>query len=125
MLAASRADLSKAFCSYCGYPPMGPWRSRLHRVCMRCQMGMVLRAPPDAQPRFEEPLLMVDDRLIVQAISRRAELVLWVNEPDGFGVPLEDFLVSAIGDADGLNARPDGGAGDCRRRHAGVARAAN
>ena len=23
----ARADLSRAFCSYCGYPPMGRWRS--------------------------------------------------------------------------------------------------
>lgn len=102
MLAASRADLSKAFCSYCGYPPMGPWRLRAHRVCMRCQMGMVLRAPPNAQPRFDEPFLIVDERLIVQAISHRAERLLMVNEPDGFGVSLEEFLVSTNGDADGL-----------------------
>ena len=125
MLAASRADLSKAFCSYCGYPPMGPWRLRAHRVCMRCQMGMVLRAPPNAQPRFDEPFLIVDERLIVQAISHRAERLLMVNEPDGFGVSLEEFLVSTNGDADGRGPRPDGGAGDCRRRHARVARAAN
>ena len=25
---ASRADLSQAFCSYSGYPPMGPWLVR-------------------------------------------------------------------------------------------------
>src|SRR6185437_3341462 len=65
MPAASRADLRKAFCSYCGYPPMGPWRLRAHRVCMRCQMGMVLRASPNAQPHFDEPFLIVDERLIV------------------------------------------------------------
>jgi hypothetical protein len=75
---------------------------RAHRVCMRCQMGMVLRAPPNAQPRFDEPFLIVDERLIVQAISHRAERLLMVNEPDGFGVPLEEFLVSTNGDADGL-----------------------
>jgi len=102
MLAASRADLSKAFCNYCGYPPMGPWRLRAHRVCMRCQMGTVLRAPPDAEPRFDEPFVIVDERLIVQAISHRAELLLMVNDPDGFGVPLQEFLVSTNGDADGL-----------------------
>ena len=83
MLAGSRADLREAFCSYCGYPPTGPWRSRAHRVCMRCHRGMVLRAPPNAQPRFDEPFLIVDERLIVQAIPRRAERSLMVNEPDG------------------------------------------
>jgi hypothetical protein len=33
----SRADLSQAFCSYYGYPPMGRWRRLAHRVCMRCE----------------------------------------------------------------------------------------
>lgn len=42
----SRADLSQTFCSYCGYPPMGRWRSIAHRVSMRREMGTVLRAPP-------------------------------------------------------------------------------
>jgi hypothetical protein len=54
MLAASRADLSKAFCSYSGCPPIGEWRLRGHRVSMRCQMGMVLCALPNALPRFDD-----------------------------------------------------------------------
>jgi hypothetical protein len=90
---ASRADLSQAFCSYCGYPPMGRWRSLAHRVCMRCQMGTVLRAPPGLQPRFYEPFVIVDSGLRLQAVSRHAEVMLAVDEPAAVDVPLEEFLV--------------------------------
>jgi hypothetical protein len=73
-LHTSRADLSNAFSSYCGYPPMGRWRDCAHRVCMRCQMGVVLRAPEGAEPRHDDPFLIVDRELAVQAVSRNAEL---------------------------------------------------
>ncbi len=89
----SRADLSQAFCSYCGYPPMGRWRGLAHRVCMRCEMGTVLRAPPGLQPRFYEPFVIVDAGLRLQAVSRRAEAMLAVQEPAAFEVPLEEFLL--------------------------------
>lgn len=92
-MRASRADLSQAFCSYCGYPPMGGWRSRAHRVCMRCEMGTVLRAPPGLQPRFYEPFVIVDQRLRLQAVSRRAEATLRIDEPAAVNVPLAEFLV--------------------------------
>jgi hypothetical protein len=92
MLSASRVDLSQAFCSYCGYPPMGPWRSRAHRVCMRCQLGIVLRATPNQQPHIDDPFLIVNQALLVQAISHRAEDVLRVKEPDAVGGSVADLL---------------------------------
>jgi hypothetical protein len=88
----SRADLSQAFCSYCGYPPMGRWRSLAHRVCMRCEMGTVLRAPPGLQPRFYEPFVIVDTHLRVQAVSHHAEALLMVEEPAVIHVPLARLL---------------------------------
>lgn len=97
---ASRADLSHAFCSYCGYPPMGPWRARAHRVCMRCQLGVVLRAPAGAEPRYDAPFLIVNRELAVQAVSRHAEVVLSVDEPAGVGVPLEELLTFENGHSD-------------------------
>ncbi len=97
---ASRTDLSHAFCSYCGYPPMGPWRVRAHRVCMRCQMGVVLRAPAGKQPRYDDPFVIVDRQLAVQAVSRRAEAALSVQEPAGLDAPLEEFLICNNGEHD-------------------------
>jgi hypothetical protein len=97
---ASRADLSHAFCSYCGYPPMGPWRARAHRVCMRCQMGVVLRARAGAEPRYDAPFLIVDRQLAVQAVSRHAEAVLSLDESAGVGIPLEELLICDKGHCD-------------------------
>lgn len=96
----SRTDLSHAFCSYCGYPPMGPWRVRAHRVCMRCQMGVVLRAPVGAQPRYDDPFVIVDRQLAVQAVSRHAEVALSVEEQAGLDAPLEEFVICDNGDHD-------------------------
>ena len=90
---ASHAELSQAFCSHCGYPPIGRWRSLTHRVCMRCEMGMVLRAPPGLAPRFYEPFVIVDADLRLQAVSRRAEVILKVDEPAAVDVPLAEVLV--------------------------------
>jgi len=87
----SRAGLSPAFCSDCGYPPMGRRRSLGHRVCTRCQTGTVLRAPPDFQTRFYEPFVIVDPRLRLQGVSHHAELTSAVDEPAVIDVPLEVF----------------------------------
>jgi hypothetical protein len=100
MPSASRFDLSHAFCSYCGYPPPRPWRARPHRVCMRCQMGVVLRAPAGAEPRHDAPFLILDRHLAVQAVSRHAEAVLSIDEPAGVGIPLEDLVISDNGHGD-------------------------
>ncbi len=97
---APSSDSSRAFCSYCGYPPMGPWRVQAHRVCMRCHMGVVLRAPAGAEPRHDTPFLILDRQLAVQAVSRRAEIVLSVDEPAGVGIPLEELLIFDDGHCD-------------------------
>ena len=97
---ASRADLSHAFCSYCGYPPMGPWRVRAHRVCMRCQMGVVLQAPAGAGPRYDDPFVIVNRQLALQAVSRHAEMALSIEEPAGLDAPLEAFLICNNGGHD-------------------------
>ncbi|HET7049093.1 MAG TPA: hypothetical protein VFI54_12595 [Solirubrobacteraceae bacterium] len=64
-------------------------------------MGVVLRAPEGAEPRHDDPFLIVDRELAVQAVSRNAELVLSVEEPASLGVPLEQFLICCNGDSEG------------------------
>ena len=100
MLQGSYADPGKAFCSYCGYPPMERWRSRAPRTCTRCHSGTVLRAAGGLQPSFDDPFLIVDEQLRLQAVSRNAEVVLMVTEPAAVGAPIEDFLISDNGDPD-------------------------
>jgi hypothetical protein len=98
MSHAPRADLSQAFCSYCGYPPVGLSRASAHRVCMRCEMGVVLQAPAGLGPRYDDPFVIVNRQLAVQAVSRHAEVALSIDEPAGVDAPLEDFLICKNGD---------------------------
>ncbi len=105
MLQGSYVELSQPFCSYCGYPPVGRWRSRANE-CMRCHMGTVLRAPEGSSPRFHDPFVIVNEQLRLQAVSRQAEIVLMVSEPAAVNAPLEDFLISDNGDRDHIGS-PD------------------
>jgi hypothetical protein len=49
---------------------------------------------PGAEPRFDEPFVIVDEELTVRSVSLQAEAVLLVSEPQSFGAPLESFLIS-------------------------------
>lgn len=69
---------------------------------MRCQRGSLLHAPPHARPRFDEPFVIVDERLGVQSISHRAEALLMVDEPPRSVARLEELLIPANGDAEGV-----------------------
>lgn len=63
---------------------------------------MMLQGPRGAVPQARDPFVIVDDRLYVQAVSRQAEDALGVDERAGVNVPLEEFLISNNGDAEGL-----------------------
>ena len=80
---------------------------------MRCEMGTILRATPGLQPRFDEPFVIVDRRLRIQAISHQAEVMLLADEPAVVGLPLAELLVCRPGrdqiDFDGLVQRAVGG----------------
>jgi PAS domain-containing protein len=95
-------QLSDAFCSYCGRPPSAGSQEG-SRVCVRCSLGMMLLAPSGHGPRVGDPFLIIDDSLIVRAISQRAELVLGVEEPEGVNALLDRFLRPANGSADFLD----------------------
>jgi hypothetical protein len=58
----------------------------------------VLQTPVDAAPSHDDAFVIVDQRLVVQAISRRAEAVLEITEPEGVGVPIRHLLQSETGD---------------------------
>lgn len=96
---ARAADLTQPFCSYCGYPPRPAWRERPHRVCRRCGLGLVLWALEDIAPPHGAPFLILDEHLVVQAVSRGTESAFLIGEPDGVDVPLTEFLIPARGDA--------------------------
>jgi hypothetical protein len=60
---------------------------------------LLLEACSVAAPRADEPFLVVDSRLRVQAVSRSAEKFLAVREEVVADLPVADLLVSADADA--------------------------
>lgn len=81
------------FCGHCGQPPRNP--EVASRVCDRCHLGMVLRTDADLAPKAKEPFVVVDRSLCVCAVSRSAERLLCVEEPDAVNRILTEFLVPA------------------------------
>jgi len=81
------------FCGHCGQAPREP--ASHTRVCDSCHLGMVLTASAELAPRGDEPFLIVDRALSVCALSRSAERLLSVEEPDAVNRILTDFLVPA------------------------------
>jgi hypothetical protein len=102
MASLSPVQLCDPFCSYCGRPPGAGDRGG-SRVCGRCHLGMVLRAPAGEAPKIRDPFLIVDEDLIVRAISQRAEIALGVREPEYVDAALDLLLQPASGIADPLD----------------------
>lgn len=80
------------FCGYCGHRP-SPEED--HRICTSCDLGMVLSAAATVAPRHDQPSLIVDQTLGICAVSRAAEALLGVDEPDIVGRSLAELLVPA------------------------------
>lgn len=103
------------FCGYCGHRPEP---AEDERVCGACHLGVVLVAPGAVAPQPGQPSLVVDQGMAVCAVSRAAEELLGVAEPDTVGRSLADLLVPAQAEGIGLGtlvgavmsaALPDGG----------------
>jgi PAS domain-containing protein len=73
-------------------------------VCTRCGLGLLLETREDAVPDPRDAFLVVDSRLLVQAMSREAQTLLGLAEEDAVDRPVSELLVPA--DAEG---EPRGG----------------
>jgi hypothetical protein len=92
---ADRPRPDVQFCSHCGRPPVASDIQRASRVCARCELGLMVCAPPDAAPTPEDPFLLVDGQLSVCAVSRRAEELLLTSETEVVNSHIADLLVPA------------------------------
>ncbi len=63
-------------------------------------MGVVLQAPSGTEPRHDDPFVIIDRQLAVQAVSRRAEVALSIDERARLDAPLEEFLICNNGGHD-------------------------
>ena len=82
----------EAFCGHCGRPPEVTEEQPSTRVCRRCGLGLVLQAPKGIAPQVGEPFLVVDSRLEVCALSRKAEDLLGVPETRAVNRHISEFL---------------------------------
>jgi len=98
------------FCGRCGAgPSAGARLTPMGRVCRSCGRGLLLEARTDVAPRRGEPFLVVDSKLTVQAVSRGAEELLALREPDVTDLPVTGLLVAAGTDLASMLARAAAG----------------
>jgi hypothetical protein len=86
------------FCGHCGMAPPTPMAAR-SRVCALCGLGVVITAAQDLAPRPGESFLIIDRQLKLCGLSRGAEQVLEVDEPDAVHRHICDFLEPADAEA--------------------------
>ena len=87
-----------SFCGHCGEAPQTPMAA-LARVCALCGLGVVISASADLAPRKGEAFVIVDRQLKLCGLSRGAERVLGVDEPDAVHRHVSDFLEPADAEA--------------------------
>src|SRR3954454_17705496 len=87
-----------SFCGHCGQAPPSPMAAR-SRVCALCGLGVVITAAADLAPRERESFLIVDRQLKLCALSRGAERLLGVDEPEAVHRHVSDFLEPADAEA--------------------------
>ncbi|MEA2179577.1 MAG: hypothetical protein QOG77_2874 [Solirubrobacteraceae bacterium] len=97
----SRGRPVEAFCGHCGRPPEVTVAEPASRVCRRCGLGLVLQAPKGVAPQAGEPFLVVDSRLEVCAVSRKAEDLLGVPETRAVNRKVTEFLTPAEAETSG------------------------
>jgi hypothetical protein len=87
---------SSWFCGHCAAPsPGGDAPDPSARVCTSCGLGLLLETREDAVPSDRDAFLVVDGALLVQAMSRRAQVLLCMTEDEAVNRPVAELLVPA------------------------------
>jgi hypothetical protein len=93
------------FCGRCAAPSLaGEPPVPTARVCPSCGMGVLLETLSDAVPDPADAFLVVDSKLLVQAMSGPAERLLAVREESAVDRPIVELLWPA--DAEASRADP-------------------
>ena len=91
------------FCGHCaaaspGSEPPAPTA----RVCSSCGLGLLLETHRDAAPTADDAFLVIDNALLVQALSRRAQTLLGLSEAEAINRRVAELLVPADAEARSL-----------------------
>jgi hypothetical protein len=89
------------FCGHCGRAAADDGPDPGARVCTRCNLGLLIGAPPELAPSPSDPFLLVDSTLSVCGVSGLAEDVLQVTETEAVNRHVTEFLVPADAEASG------------------------
>ena len=87
------------FCGHCGRAAATELTAPASRVCPRCELGLLIGAPPALAPTPSDPFLLVDSTLSVCGMSALGEELLQVTETDAVNRHVNELLVPA--DAEG------------------------
>jgi hypothetical protein len=88
------------FCGHCAAPsPTGAAPPPTARVCTSCGLGLLLETREDAVPDSRDAFLVVDSSLLVQAMSREAQMLLAMSEEMAVDKPVAELLVPADAEA--------------------------
>src|SRR5215218_2277046 len=68
------------FCGHCGCAAVADVAAPASRVCGRCELGLLIAAPPQLAPAPSDPFLLVDSNLSVCGVSALAEELLGMPE---------------------------------------------
>ena len=69
------------------------------RVCSDCSLGLMLQADPELAPAQNGAFLVLDRSMCVCAVSRAAEDVLGISEPNAINRHVTELLVPADAEA--------------------------
>ena len=87
------------FCGHCGRAAVTDIAAPVSRVCARCELGLLIGAPPELAPAPSDPFLLVDSTLSVCGMSALAEELLGVLETDAVNRHVNELLVPADAEA--------------------------
>jgi len=89
------------FCGHCGRAAAIDLAAPASRVCPRCELGLLIGAPPALAPTPGDPFLLVDSTLSVCGMSALAEELLQVSETDAVNRHVNELLVPADAEVSG------------------------
>ena len=89
------------FCGHCGHRAAIDIAAPASRVCGRCELGLLIGAPPELAPAPSDPFLLVDSTLSVCGMSALAEELLGVLETDAVNRHITELLVPADAEVSG------------------------
>jgi PAS domain-containing protein len=90
------------FCGYCGHPDHADDASA--RICGDCGLGVILSAPAVVAPKPGHPAIVLDHTLSVCALSKGAEKLLGITEPEAVNRHISELFVPAHAEARSLDS---------------------